>query len=416
MARCSSLISQKARMQNRKLKLAIVVSHPIQHFDPWHRQVATDGNIDLKVFFCCDWGIKSYDDPGFGQSVKWDIPLREGYDSQLLPIRKRPRRLSFFSVDNPTIAEQLASYKPDVVQIFGYAYRTNLRAVRWCRANAIPVLLYSDSNIRAQVVGGIRTRLKHFMVRQFYRRIDGALYVGDNNREYHLFYGLPEERLFPGCLPVDIDRLREQVPEPVSVRAEIKRKYSIPERSFVAVFSGKLIARKRPFDFVCAIKAACEHESNIYGVIVGDGAERAALEAYCKTEKIDQVRFAGFINQSEISCFYAAGNVLIVSSSFDPHPLVVTEAAAFGLPLILSDAVGCIGPTDTAQPDRNAFVYECGEVKQLSERIIQLASSPRLASKFSEASRAIAETQDIKIASDQLSDAVTRLSMLGPRI
>ena len=44
--------------------------------------------------------------------------------------------------------------------------------------------------------------LKAVVVRKFYSRVDGALFVGDNNRAYHLHYGLPDERLFPGAYPI----------------------------------------------------------------------------------------------------------------------------------------------------------------------------------------------------------------------
>ena len=89
------------------IKLAILVSHPIQHFAPWHREVAKLKEIDLRVFFYTDWGVKKYTDPEFGIPVEWDIPLTEGYTHEFLPIANRPRNLNFWEVDNPTVTEAL---------------------------------------------------------------------------------------------------------------------------------------------------------------------------------------------------------------------------------------------------------------------------------------------------------------------
>src|SRR5215813_4301465 len=106
------------------IRLAVVVSHPIQHFAPWHREIARLEGVDLRVLFCCDWGVNEYRDPEFQIDVKWDIPLLEGYEHEFLPVKRRPERLSFWEVDNPTVGAVLDRFTPDVVQVFGYARRT----------------------------------------------------------------------------------------------------------------------------------------------------------------------------------------------------------------------------------------------------------------------------------------------------
>ena len=182
------------------LKLAVVTSHPIQHFAPWHREIARLGGVDLRVFFCCDWGVNEYLDPEFQIKIKWDIPLLEGYEHEFLPMPRRPERLSFWEVDNPTVGAALDRFAPDVVQVFGYARRTNWRTVGWAKRRSVPVLLYSDSNVKTDV-SLWRRAAKRVVVRRFYDRVDGAFYCGDNNRDYHRRYGLPPERLFPGGDP-----------------------------------------------------------------------------------------------------------------------------------------------------------------------------------------------------------------------
>src|SRR5438128_2569546 len=119
-------VSNEARYlkSGKRLRLAIVVSHPIQHFAPWYREIAKLPEIELKLFYCCDWGSENYRDPGFGVDIKWDIPLLEGYDFAFLPIRKRPQSMSFWALDNPSVGGALDDFDPDVVQVYGYASRT----------------------------------------------------------------------------------------------------------------------------------------------------------------------------------------------------------------------------------------------------------------------------------------------------
>jgi hypothetical protein len=104
-----------------RTSLAAVVSHPIQHFAPWFREITRLRELDLKVFYRCDWAVRQYDDPGFGSSFRCDVPLLEGYPHQFLPIRRRPRRLTFRQVDNPTVAGSLEAFRPDVVMGSGTA-------------------------------------------------------------------------------------------------------------------------------------------------------------------------------------------------------------------------------------------------------------------------------------------------------
>jgi hypothetical protein len=64
---------------NRKIRLAYLVSHPIQYQAPLLRQIAADPDIDLTVFFCSDNSTRKHIDEGFGQVIEWDTLLLDGY-------------------------------------------------------------------------------------------------------------------------------------------------------------------------------------------------------------------------------------------------------------------------------------------------------------------------------------------------
>src|SRR5437879_571660 len=74
----------KAARGPRRYRLAAIASHVIQYQAPLFRLLAAQPDIDLTVFFCADWGLKTYRDPGFAREVRWDVPLLDGYHSEFL--------------------------------------------------------------------------------------------------------------------------------------------------------------------------------------------------------------------------------------------------------------------------------------------------------------------------------------------
>ena len=397
-----------------KLRLAVIVSHPIQYFAPWYRQTHRLGALDLRVFFCCDWGVEPYVDPQFGVTVKWDVPLVDGYPHEFLSITRRPTRLSFWAVDNPDVGGALARFAPDILLVHGYAYRTAWRVATWARRQLRPLMLYSDSS--AALRPPLWRRLvKQPVVRHFYTKVDGALCVGANNAAYHSHYGLPDERLFPGLLPVDIDALLASASERGRARNDIRERWNIPRDAFVVMFCGKYAVHKRPLDLAKAVRVLSDRRVQIWALLVGEGEERRTLEQFCNREQIKTVVLAGFVNQSQIARYYAAADALAVPSSRDQHALVITEAAAFGLPAIVSDKVGSIGPAETAQPGINALVYRAGDIDALSQAIERLCIDRAMHRHMSEASVRIAREQTPQMAARALVDAAYKLHQLGPR-
>src|SRR5260370_16868350 len=182
------------------IRLAIIVSHPIQYFAPWFRELAQVPDIDSKVFFCCDWGVRDYVDPGFNVKMVWDIPLLEGYSHEFLSIARRPRRLGFWETDNPNVGIALDRFQPDVLVVFGYAHQTSWRVAFWAYQHRRPLLLYSDSNVVSAPTWWKRA-VKDVVVSHFYEHVDGALFIGNSNRLYHAPYGIPPNRLFPPAYP-----------------------------------------------------------------------------------------------------------------------------------------------------------------------------------------------------------------------
>jgi glycosyltransferase involved in cell wall biosynthesis len=168
-------------------------------------------------------------------------------------------------------------------------------------------------------------------------------------------------------------------------------------------------------DVIVAAHSLARKGLPVWALLVGEGEERRSLEAFCEREQVKNAVFTGFVNQSAIPAYYATSDVIAVTSSFEAYGLVASEAAVFGLPIVVSDRVGCIGARDTAQPGRNAIVFSCGDTQRLCDAIELLCNDRDLYTTMSSNSTRISESQDELVATHRITSAVSRLHDMGPR-
>jgi glycosyltransferase involved in cell wall biosynthesis len=381
-----------------KFRFAVVISHPIQHYSPLFRALAEVPGLDVKVFYVCDHGIKESYDPGFGQSFAWDVPLLDGYKYEFLEPGMSLKTFSFFKVDSPKIVKRLNEFNPHAVWLHGYGQLVSWRALVWAR-NKAAVIYFGDSELlhKRKLIA---RAIKYFPLRYFFRHCDAFFTIGDRNEEYYLHYGVSKEKLYRGACPVDVKRFihaLQAIDRPT--RTTIRKHYGLPEEALVVITLGKLIPIKRPIDVVEALAGARKKGFSIYAMMIGDGPSRSEIEKRARELGVaEQIKITGFINQKNIPYYIEAGDLLAVTSEQDAHPLSVSESLILGLPVVISDKVGCVGPTDTARPNINALIYPCGDIPSLTEALCTLASDSSLRERMKQESLNIAPTQGIHAA------------------
>lgn len=373
-------------------RLAIVVTHPIQHFTPLYRELARQPGIELHVLFGNALGSQPYFDRLMNTEIAWQMDLLSGYSHEFLEpdFSGVP---TFFKPNASNLAARLSAFAPDAVMIYGYAQINTLRALGWGTVNDVPLLMVSDSE-RAFEAGGWRARFKALALPILYRRIAAFLSTGDRNEEYHLHYGATAERIFRSPFTIDEAAYRPAAETRSVARAALLARIGAPDDALIALYVGKLYGGKRPGDLLDALEILGKHSGGerVHAVFAGAGELSDSLVARARTLN---AHFLGFVNVDALPAIYAGSDMLVLPSVIDRHPLVCSEAACIGLPLILSDRVGAVGPTDIARPGENAIVFPAGDATALAAAIATLLDDPQRLEAESRRSREIFDECDM---------------------
>ena len=371
--------------EGHRLRAAVVVSHPIQYYAPLYRRLAETPDIDLTVLFAARIGLEARRDVKMGVDVAWNTDLTGGYRHQFLAGAEHVQKTSFFEIDNPGVGAALAAIDPQVVLLHGYAAMTYLKALAWARLRSRPVVMISDSTIDSSS-GWPRRTLKRLLGRKLLDQFCAFLTMGDRGEDYLARYAVDKSRMFRAPPMIDAQFWRARA-DRAARRSTTRRALGIADDQIALLAVCKLYPGKRLHDVIAALAGL---DVPVKLVVAGDGELRAALEAAAAAAGVNAA-FLGFVNIDALPDLYAAADALVHSAEVEQYGMAVLEAAVVGLPLIVSDRIGAIGPASIARPGVNALVYPCADVPALRSAILTLAMDPARRRSFSEASLRISE-------------------------
>lgn len=377
----------------KRYRLACLVSHPIQYQAPLFRRISAHPEIDLTVLFISDLSMRGYQDPGFRISLKWDVPLLEGYKYFFLPCIGRRDQISFWRPFTIGLKHHLANRKFDALWLHGYAHHVNIRALIIAKSLGVKVLLRGESNLISHPRSWFKKWFKKSIFPEFFKLIDGFLAIGSLNKQYYMHYNVPENRIFWMPYAVDNDFFQSEVEGFHPYREQLRIDLGLQPGRPIILFASKFMPRKRARDLLEAyirLSPNGSQEPRPYLIFVGDGEQRNELEFRLKKIKWNSVKFLGFKNQTELPSYYDLCDVFVLPSEHEPWGLVVNEVMNAGKAIIVSDQVGC-GP-DLVREGKNGFTFPVGNIESLSEKLRQITNDPQLMQRMGEASRRIIST------------------------
>jgi glycosyltransferase involved in cell wall biosynthesis len=351
------------------MRLAVLSTHPIQYQAPLFRVLSQRPGVALTALFCDDHGVQPSFDPQFGRVIRYDVPLLDGYTHRFLRNIAPCPGLTSLGLVNPDVLRALVSQEFDAIVVHGYSYATSLLTLLGPRRRT-RVLMRGESHLLPRRSLAKRVS-KQLVLRPMFKRIDHFLPIGTLNWAYYSSYGVRSERMTLAPYSVDNSHFALGSAEARRNPSEARRRLGLPESVPLFLCSAKLIAKKRPFDALRAF-ADVRARAPCGLVYVGDGvlAEQLDVEI-AKLGLQGDVYRLGFRNQSELPAIYGACDVLLMPSDYEPWGLVVNEAMACGMAVVVSDHVGA-GP-DLAEPE---FIHRAGDYRQLSTMMARLATAP----------------------------------------
>jgi len=147
------------------------------------------------------------------------------------------------------------------------------------------------------------------------------------------------------------------------LREDLRRRFDLPINVRLVAFCGYIIERKR-LDLLIDAISRLPVDARPTLVVIGSGPLQSSASSLAAKLGVD-VRFMGFHNGAGLAQLYRAVDLLVLPSNDDPWGLVVNEAMAAQLPVIVSDACGCA--EDLVVPNRNGFVFRNGDADHLAE-------------------------------------------------
>jgi glycosyltransferase involved in cell wall biosynthesis len=374
--------------------------------------MARHPKLDFHVAYCSMRGAEAGHDPEFGRSVKWDIPLLDGYAWTHIPNHGSGSE-SFFGLYNPGLWRFMREGRFDAV----LCYTSYVRATFWIayfasRAGGAAFLFGTDATTMASRGNGKWKRLvKRAAWPLLFRLADQVIVPSSGTRDLILSLGIPGDRVTLTPYVVDNDWWVRQ--SAAVDRQTVRESWGAKPGDTVILFCAKLQPWKRPSDLLRAFAKASLPSAVL--VFAGEGPLRADLEAEAAALGLQgKVRFLGFVNQSQLPAIYCSADLMVLPSEYEPFAVVVNEAMLCGCPVIASDRVGA--GRDLIVPVAPELVFPFGDIDALAALLSRIATDRAALERFRELGRAHVQTWSPERNVDASVEAIKlALSRMLPR-
>jgi glycosyltransferase involved in cell wall biosynthesis len=310
--------------------------------------------------------------------IEWSAKGYEAWGAAATPARYHKVSLFPEATDHypkktelrSAFSSALGQVNPHLVAVNGWNNFGSLIAANCCVRRGIPMLVMSESARQDEPRISSKEAIKRRMVGLY----SAALVGGQHHVEYLVDLGMPRERIFTGYDVVDTEYFRRRTAEIRNSKFEIRNKLGLPENYFVA--SARFIEKKNLPRLISAY-AEYRQKSQAGGnttwdlVLLGDGPLRETLNSQLSILNLNaHVHLPGFKSYDELPVYYALANALVHASTSEQWGLVVNEAIASGLPVIVSERCGCVPELVNG----NGFTFDPANEHELAARLLEIAS------------------------------------------
>jgi len=328
----------------------------------WNALAATN-DIDLRVL------LLSERDP----RRTYDLHRSEWrFDARVLPGRNALIRRRWIVVSRH-VRRELDRFAPDVLVVGGWNQPAFFQAVRWARGRS-PVVLWVESTTRDERP---HNRALELLKRWLVKRTAFFVVPGRAAADYVQAFGVEPRRIAVAPNAIDLTVFSNRVDEERRERTELRRALGL---NGCCVLCVSRLSREKGVDVLVRSFAGVPGEL----VVIGDGPDRPDAERVAG----ENVRFLGRLSRDELHRWYAAADAFALASRSETWGMALTEAAAAGLPLVASEAVGAA--YDLVEPGVNGFRVPVGDEQALHEALLSVVRDEAFRARAGARSRQLA--------------------------
>ncbi|KRQ01518.1 hypothetical protein AOQ72_08615 [Bradyrhizobium yuanmingense] len=317
-------------------------------FSALHRQ-ARATNIDVNVYQIAETDVNRTTLSPI--DLKWHnypfVLLFKGALSEI-PTVKLYLKMAWLTWKNTANVTILSGYERPVVWLQAAILKLKRK----------PFALFCDSTMYDQPPN----LFKGIAKRVIFNSADGMFCYGQRAVQYVNHYGVPKDRIF-------IRRQAAALPDNYSEQLVVQQRASMRSPSPRYLYVGRFSPEKSLPHLLQAFHGVVQSLPNSELVLVGAGPTVESLKALAaELGIIDKVTFAGSKSGNQLFDEYLKATCLVLPSKSEPWGLVVNEALSFGCPAVVSHRCGCA--PELVRNEETGFIFEWGDIAQLTERLI----------------------------------------------
>lgn len=258
---------------------------------------------------------------------------------------------------------------PDAVAIPGWDEAVAIAAMIWCRKTSKPSIVMADSTFDDRPRKPWQEKLKSRILQQN----SAALVAGSATRHYVETLGMPHKNILEGYDIVDNKHFSVNANRARIHQNRLRKTLRLPQNYFLAC--SRFVPKKNLHRLIQAfanyVKQSKEPVWSL--VIVGDGPlKKELVDLTCSLNMSRWVIFPGFKQYDDLPVYYGLARVFFHASMVEQWGLVVNEAMACGLPVMVSKKCGCAA--DLVQNEINGFSFDPFDIENLTRLMIDLSS------------------------------------------
>ncbi|HET8741433.1 MAG TPA: glycosyltransferase [Gaiella sp.] len=378
-----------------RVRAAVVLPEPTPYRTGMLDRLAERPEVDLTVVYAA---------PAV-QRRAWEVELR--HRAVLLDGRRVPGASRVLRHDYPLstgVFRALRDALPEVVVVSGWSTFASQATIAWCRRHGVPYVLLVESNER-DARPGWRRAVKGAVVPWVVGGAAEVFVVGTLARESMLARGVDPERVSVLANTVDVERLAREA-DALAQRRDALRDQAGLQPGDIAVLSVARLAPEKGLDsLVRAVGAA--GDPRLVLLLAGSGPEREPLRTLADRLGVRLVLLPD-VPWERIAERYVLADVFALLSRHEPWGVVVNEAAACRLPLVLSDRVGAA--YDLLEDGRNGVLVPADDVAAAAAAIRDFAADPERRRRAGAASRELVRAWGYEPSIENFVDVVRRVA------